>query len=96
MEVPFPMSGIPLTAGIEASNKRPPHDGSSPAFEPGPADFKAAKKAERKAQKEQRREAEGPSRTESIIQSIKDKFSSDSSTPKKSRTERDRDGVPIS
>ncbi|KXH34330.1 hypothetical protein CSIM01_00241 [Colletotrichum simmondsii] len=89
------MSGIPLTAGIEASNKRPPHDGPGPAFEPGPADFKAAKKAERKAEKEQRREVEGPSRTESIVQSIKNKFQSDSNTPKKSRIERDRDGVPI-
>ncbi|KAK1491039.1 hypothetical protein CCUS01_14287 [Colletotrichum cuscutae] len=47
------MSSIPLTAGIEASNRRPTHKSPGPAFKPGPADFKAAKKAEHRAEEEQ-------------------------------------------
>ncbi|KXH65253.1 2OG-Fe(II)oxygenase superfamily protein [Colletotrichum salicis] len=85
----YNMSGIPFTAGMEASNKRAPHDGPGPAFEPGPADIKAAKKAERKAEKEQRCENESLSRTESLIQIMKDKLSPDSSKPKKARIERE-------
>ncbi|GJC86070.1 hypothetical protein ColLi_08908 [Colletotrichum liriopes] len=92
--------GIPFTAGSEASGGWPPHRGPRPAFEPGPADIKAAKKAEKEAEKERQRQIRGPSLTESVTDTIKATitekvFRLDPSKPKKQRVERDRDGVPI-
>ncbi|WQF76542.1 hypothetical protein CDEST_01556 [Colletotrichum destructivum] len=92
--------GIPFTAGSEASGGWPPHRGPRPAFEPGPADIKAAKKAEKEAEKERQRQITGPSFIETVSKSIKTSvvgkaFRSDPNKPKKHRVERDRDGVPI-
>lgn len=93
------MSNIPFTAGSEASGGWPPNRGPRPAFEPGPADVKAAKKAEKQAEKERLRQLEGPSQKSSMAKAVKSSlgkiFASDPDKPKKHRVERNRDGVPI-
>ncbi|KAL0932144.1 uncharacterized protein CTRU02_213097 [Colletotrichum truncatum] len=94
------MSGIPFTAGMEASGGWPSERGPMPKFEPGPADFKEARKAEKRAEKQRQEELVGPSMTTRMENSVKSSFlgkifASDPDKPKKQRIERNRDGVPI-
>ncbi|KAF6804802.1 hypothetical protein CSOJ01_09955 [Colletotrichum sojae] len=94
------MSGIPFTAGSEASGGWPKHRGPFPEFEPGPADFKAARKDQMRAEKQRREENEGPSFTTTLTRSLRSSFigrmiASDPEKPKKQRLERNRDGIPI-
>ncbi|GKT47766.1 uncharacterized protein ColSpa_07947 [Colletotrichum spaethianum] len=92
--------GIPFTTGSEATSGWPPHRGPRPVFEPGPADIKAAKTAEKRAEKDRQRQFTKPSLAKKVITTTKTTIiekllRSDPEKPKKQRVDRDRDGVPI-